>query len=526
MAESEISAPYTIFSERRKRWTIAIASMVTFLSPVSANMYYPAINRLAHDLHVSHAKINLTITVFMIVQGIGPLFVGSVSDIYGRRPTVLLSLLVYLGVNIGLARQTSYPVLMALRCLQSLGSSTACIVCSSVAADLVPRAERGRYMIYSSLGVTLGPAIGPIVGGVLTQFFDWRSTFWFLAIFAGVMITVVLVFLPETCRVVVGNGSILPPWWNIPLVQYLNHTTKAEEFVCSRTPNGEKQARHKRPTPLDSIRVAMQKETAAIITFTTLLFCGYTSVLSTLPSQLESKYHFNALQVGLCYIPYGAGSLTSRWTIGKLIDWNFRRHARKQGIEIVQNRQVQLSLMPVEKARLQITLPVIYGAAAAVVGYGWTMNHQVNLAGPLVMLFFVSHLISGATSTLITLVIDCHVQRPATASAANNMFRCLFGAGAVAGAIPLIDAISIGWTGTMIAFVWVLFSPMLWGVYFWGHSYLLEYLSKGFEIYAKFSVIGWKLPALCYVLKYMTRWTYGSPFGQFVTCIGAHFSKG
>ena len=412
------------------------------------------------------------------MQGIGPLFVGSLSDIYGRRPTVLVSLLIYLVVNIGLARQTSYPVLMALRCLQSFGSSTASIVCSSVAADLVPRAERGRYMIYSSLGVTLGPAIGPIIGGILTQFLGWRSTFWFLAIFAGVMYILVLVFLPETCRVVVGNGSISPPWWNTPLVQYIYRKAKANEYVRSPDQSGEKPARLKRPTPLDSIRVAMQKETAAIISFTTLLFCGYTSVLSTLPSQLENKYRFNALQVGLCYIPYGAGSLTSRWTIGRLIDWNFRRHARKQGIEIIQNRQVQLALMPVEKARLQITLPVMYCASVAILGYGWTMKHQVNLAGPLVMLFFVSHLISGATSTLITLVVDCHVQRPATASAANNLFRCLFGAGAVAGAIPMINMIGIGWTGTMIAFIWVLFSPMLWGVYFWGHSY-----RKGKEAY-------------------------------------------
>jgi MFS family permease len=383
----------------------------------------------------------------------------------------MASLLIYMGVNIGLAQQTSYPALMALRCLQSFGSSTASIVCSSVTADLIPRAERGRYMVYSSLGVTLGPAIGPIVGGILTQFLSWRSTFWFLAIFAGIMTTLVLVFLPETCRVVVGNGSVSPPWWNVPLVQYLHRKAEDHESVRSQIQNEEKSLPPKRPTPLDSIRVAMEKETAAIIAFTTLLFCGYTSVLSTLPSQLEHKYRFNALQVGLCYISYGAGSLTSRWTIGRLIDWNFRRHARKQGIEVIKNRQVDLTLVPVEKARLQITFPVIYCVSVAIIGYGWLMNYQVNLAGPLIMLFLVSHLISGATSTLITLIVDCHVRRPATASAANNMFRCMFGAGAVAGAIPLINLIGIGWTGTMIAFIWVLCSPTLWYVYFWGHNF-------------------------------------------------------
>lgn len=408
-----------------------------------------------------------------IVQGIGPLMVAGFSDVYGRRPIVILSLLLYLGVSIGLAEQTSYPILMALRCLQSFGSSTATVICSSVAADLVPRSERGRYMIYSSLGVTLGPAIGPIVGGILTHFLDWRSTFWFLVIWAGVMIAVLFVFSPETCRAVVGNGSVPPVSWNRPLVQHLSRKAQADDYA-SRQELKEMRATRKRPTPLDALRVATQKESCAIIAFSTVLFSGYVAVISSLPSQLEEKYQFNSLQVGLCYIPYGIGSLTSRWTIGRLIDWNFRRHAQLQGIEIVKNRQIQMTSMPAERARLEITLPVIYGAAAVMAGYGWTMNYQVNLAGPLIMLFFISHLVAGATSTLITLLVDCHIRRPATASSANNLFRCLCGAGAVAAVVPLINKIGVGWTGTIIGFIWVAFSPLLWGVFYWGHVYRKE----------------------------------------------------
>ncbi|KAJ5766580.1 major facilitator superfamily domain-containing protein [Penicillium nucicola] len=470
MGESDPDAPFTILSETRKKWTITIASLVTFVSPVSTNIYYPALNPLAHDLHVSPNKIILTITVFMIVQGIGPLMVAGLSDVYGRRPIVLLALLLYLGANIGLAQQTSYPILMALRCLQSFGSSTATVICSSVAADLVPRSERGRYMIYSSLGVTLGPAIGPILGGVLTQFLDWRSTFWFLAIWASIMIIILLIFVPETCRAVVGNGSIRPTRWNRSLVQFL-HPEDHVSDSASKDPKEKRPARRKRSTPLDSLRVAAQKETGAIIIFTTVLFGGYFAVLSSLPSQLEHKYHFNALQVGLCYIPSGAGSLTSRWTVGKLIDWNFRRHAKEHGIEIVQNRQVKLIAMPVEKARLQVTLPAIYSASIVMIGYGWVMNYKVNLAGPLIMLFLISHFVAGATSTLITLIVDCHVNRPATATSANNLFRCCFGAGAVAAAGPLINSIGIGWTSTLIGVIWIAFSPVLWGIYFWGHDY-------------------------------------------------------
>lgn len=399
--------------------------------------------------------------------------VANFSDVYGRRPIVIASLFLYVGVTIGLALQTSYPILMALRCFQSFGSSTATVICTSVAADLVPRSERGRYMIYSSLGVTLGPAVGPIVGGILTQFLDWRSTFWFLAIWGGVMIIVLFVFSPETCRAVVGNGSVLPVNWNRPLVQHLSRKGVVDDDEA-REELKEMRAIRKRPTPLDTLRVSVEKESFAIIAFSTVLFSGYQAVISSLPSQLEHNYNFNSLQVGLCYIPYGIGSLSSRWTIGRLIDWNFRRHAEKQGIEIVKNRQIKMTSMPAERARLEITIPVIYGAALVMAGYGWTMNFQVHLAGPLIMLFLISHLVAGATSTLITLLVDCHVRSPATANSANNVFRCLCGAGAVAAVIPLIDKIGIGWTGTIIGFIWVAFSPFLWAVFYWGHGYRKE----------------------------------------------------
>lgn len=58
--------PHTVLTERKKIMTIAIAAIVGFLAPVSANIYYPAIDQLSDDLHVSVSKINLTITTYMV----------------------------------------------------------------------------------------------------------------------------------------------------------------------------------------------------------------------------------------------------------------------------------------------------------------------------------------------------------------------------------------------------------------------------------------------------------------------------
>ncbi|OOF98443.1 hypothetical protein ASPCADRAFT_165020 [Aspergillus carbonarius ITEM 5010] len=468
--------PYTILTERQKIMTITIAAIVGFLAPVSANIYYPAIDQLAHDLHVSVSQINLTITTFMIFQGVAPLVTGSISDVYGRRPTMLVCLITYIGVNIGLALQDNYIALIVLRTFQSCGSSAISVVGMAVTADVVTRGERGKYMIYSSLGITMGPALGPIIGGVLAQFMNWESIFWFLAIFAGAMIILILLCFPETCRQVVGNGSIPAPRWNRPLIPIIKPSQLDGNETARNALAGAPKV--KRPTPWDSVQIALEKETGALIAFTSLLYCGYFAVLSSLSSQLSEKYNYNSLQVGLCYIPYGIGSLTSRWTIGRFVDWNFRRLGKQRGLEVVNNRQVNLIDFPVERARLQITLPMVYLACIFIVGYGWVMNYNVNVAGPLIMLFFTAHTIAGATSTLITLLMDCHVQRAATVTASNTMFRCFLGAGAVAAAVPIIDAIGIGWMGILIAVMWLASSLLLWWVMLRGHDYRKKKAAK------------------------------------------------
>ncbi len=114
---------YTILRNKEKIFTIILASFAAFISPVSSSIYLPALNALAKDLKVTSSTINITITVYIVIQGLAPTFVGSISDKNGRRPAFLLCFVLYLGANIGLALQKNYAALMVLRCLQASGSS-------------------------------------------------------------------------------------------------------------------------------------------------------------------------------------------------------------------------------------------------------------------------------------------------------------------------------------------------------------------------------------------------------------------
>lgn len=386
-----------------------------------------------------------------------------------------------MGANIGLALQDNYAALMVLRCLQACGSSGTIAVGSAVIADLSTRAERGKYIGYATIGMTLGPALGPVIGGLLAQFLGWRWIFWFLAILGGVLLVGFLVFVPETCRAVVRNGSVAPQRWNRSALGVMGQIMKGRERE-----KGERRIEYdmvqrggKRPNPLTSVRIATEKETGLILLYGALLYAGFTIVISTLPAQLESRFDFNAIQVGLCYLPFGIGSLTSRWTVGEALDWNFMREAKVQGLPIEKNKQQDIREFNIEVARLTVTLPLVYAACGSIIAYGWVMDYQTALAGPIVMLFLTGHLTTGAFTTLSTLVVDVHRHGAATAVAANNLVRCLLGAGAAAVGAPLIDRIGIGWTATFVAAVWAAFSPLLWAVSVWGHRWRRETLVKG-----------------------------------------------
>lgn len=184
-------------------------------------------------------------------------------------------------------------------------------------------------------------------------------------------------------------------------------------------------------------------------------------VLSTLPDQLEEGYGFDTLHISLCFLASGFGSVASVTLTGRLLDWNFRRHARLIGMEISDQKQQDLSQFPIEVARLQISIPALILAGTSLVAYGWTLQARTNLSAPLVFLFLQGFGSASAFSGFNNLIMDLNRKKPGTASAAMNLARCWMGAGGTAFATPLVKTGGIGWLGVTIGGIWFIFSPLV-----------------------------------------------------------------
>ncbi|KAI1818381.1 chloramphenicol resistance protein [Poronia punctata] len=449
--------PYTVFSPGMKRWIIAMNCVSAFVSPITANIYFPALPALARDLGVGIDRINLTLTTYMIFQGLAPTVFGDLGDVAGRRPAFIIAFTIYLGANIGLALQRDFAALLVLRMLQSSGSSGTIALVYAVVADIAPSSERGKWMGIVGAGLTIGPAIGPVIGGLLSAYLGWPWIFWFLVILTTVWIIPYILTVPETARKVVGNGSIPPQGWNMTLIDYLRFRNQARDRQ-GVTGN------HKIPipNPLNTLRVLRDKEMAMILFYNAALYVCFMTVTATLGTQLQEIYGYDQLTTGLLYLPLGAATTISSVGGGFIADWNFRRIAKQLGIKVDRKRGNDMADFPVEKARIQLIAPLLFVGTGASIGYGWSLERQVSVAVPLVLSFFVGLCVTGPFQILNLLLIDSYPEAPATATAANNLVRCLAGAGATAAVEPIIRAIGRGWAFTIFALIFTIPSPMLW----------------------------------------------------------------
>ncbi|OGM40837.1 putative MFS transporter [Aspergillus bombycis] len=467
---------YSAFSKAQKRYIVFCASWAGFFSPVSSQIYYPALNTLAYDLHVSSSLINLTLMSYMIFQGLSPMFVGDFADKAGRRPAYIGCFILYIAANIGLALQNNYAALFIFRCLQSAGISTTIALGSGVVSDIAAAAERGSYMGFVTAGTLLGPSVGPVIGGLLAQYLGWRAIFWFLTIFAGTFAVQFLLFFPETARKVVGNGSIPPPTWNLSLINwYQTRSSRAEGQEANNSP----EASHKItfPNPLRTLSIVFQKDTSIILLSNAILFAGFYDVSASIPSIYEDLYGLNELQIGLCYIPFGLGATIASILSGKILDYNYRRLANRLGVPLHHSSR-DLKDFPIEKARLQLAFPLLTIGSLTVIAFGWVLHFGVHLAAPTTILFVMGLGLTSAFNTVSTLLVDLYPGNASAATASNNFVRCLLGAGATALIDPMLNAMGRGWCFTFIAFVMLATAPLLGVVVRLGPRWRRERLAR------------------------------------------------
>lgn len=157
---------------------LVVTSLVT---PLSLDMYTPAVPHMTEYFDASESLVNLTLVGYFLFFAVGLLLFGPASDRYGRKPVLLVGMVLYAVASAACAMATNIFMLIGLRILQALGAGAASAVSTAVVKDAVVPDRREAMLSVVQVMFVVGPVLAPVVGALILQVADWRMTFWVLA---------------------------------------------------------------------------------------------------------------------------------------------------------------------------------------------------------------------------------------------------------------------------------------------------------------------------------------------------------
>lgn len=175
-----------------------VLGLLVMVAPLSTSLYSPGLPSLASSLNVSTPEAQLTITAAIIGLAVGQLVLGSLSDRYGRRIPVLLGISVFVITTVLCAIAPTLPFLLVVRFVQGFSGAAGAVIARATIRDLTSGASAAQALSRLLMVVGVAPIIGPVLGGQVLRFTDWRGLFVTLAVAAAISLIVAVLWFPET----------------------------------------------------------------------------------------------------------------------------------------------------------------------------------------------------------------------------------------------------------------------------------------------------------------------------------------
>lgn len=196
--------------------TLLLAALA-MLGPLATDAYLPAFHQIGAVFDVDQSRVQLTLSLYLAGFAVMSLFWGTLSDTFGRRPIILISLVLFLIGSIGSALAPSFGWLVVFRTLQGCSAGAGRVVGQALARDRFDGAQAQRLFANIAMVFSLAPAIAPILGGYLLTHMGWRAVFVMLALLTIALLAACWRQLPETLapakRQPMRLGSILHNYW-------------------------------------------------------------------------------------------------------------------------------------------------------------------------------------------------------------------------------------------------------------------------------------------------------------------------
>ncbi|KAG2128725.1 vacuolar DHA amino acid exporter [Suillus clintonianus] len=461
------------WSRARKTTTLCIVSLATMMSALASNIQNPSNSLIEEDLHATSSQISWTLAAFLVVQGNFPLIWSAASEIRGRKPVYLVASALFMAGSAALALSKTIEMMIGMRVLQAAGSCAVMAISAATLADIYDTHERGTTMGIFFAAPLLGPALGPIIGGSLSQAFNWRASFYFLLICEVLIFTSFLVLFKDTYRrersltycsalqrlitskvrvqssdvsVIAGHESSKDMTPVKDAEKQLQQPNVPDNIsVTSSTPTMDDvrlSIRDINPFP-PYFQILSRKNNALILIANGLVF-GFSYCLSyTCARTLANAYDLDAFSIGLVLLCLGVGSIAGSVISGRWSDRVLAKMMEANGGKWYAEMRLESSTLAM------LWLP------PSVVGYAWACEKHAHVAVICILLVIIGFSSIWMYTNTLAYLVDANPGRSCTAVATNSSFRGCLAFVSILVAVPLQNALGDGglytaWAGVLI----------------------------------------------------------------------------
>ncbi|KAF1809111.1 MFS general substrate transporter [Eremomyces bilateralis CBS 781.70] len=416
-----------------KKWIVTVmVGLYCFLAPFTSTIFAPSLPAMMADVgETNPIRGALQVAVFLLAFAVAPIFLAPLSEFFGRTIVLRTGNVVFCAFCIGAGFSQTTAQLAVCRFFSGAGGSASLAVLGGVLTDIWDLRTRAKASAAIGTAVMLGPILGPVCGGWMSERASWRWTCWVPAIVSIVLEVGAQFTLKE---------SHVPILLSRRLAKEQNQRPD-DQLYTVLTLNSEEPDRHPATSLIGSaIRPVMYLILDPALMLLSLYYAFVFGVLYlvivTFHIVLGDGYGHSEGIIGVDLLSVGVGALIGMLVTAKVLD-------------IIYKRQVQGDYKP--ESRLLSAFPGALLVAVGLFIYGFSAL-KTHFIVPLLGMAIFS---IGVTNTYLAIqlyIIDSF-DFPASALAGLSVLRCLF-----AGVFPLFgdqlfDTLGIGWGVGMLAFL-------------------------------------------------------------------------
>ncbi|RWA06159.1 hypothetical protein EKO27_g8944 [Xylaria grammica] len=382
---------------RPKKWVnLFFIAFHAFMATFTAASIQSAFENIAIDLHVSIQEASYLVSLAIAVLGVAPLFWGPLASRFGRRPILLVSLIVSLAANVGCAKSPSYSAMAVSRAIVAFAISPAAAIGSGMVQEMFFKHQRARYLGIWTVFVTLGVPVAPFIFGFVALRVGYRWIYWTMAITNGAQLLLYFFFGSET-RYIRGQQNQVPSSYLRSLVHFRRIDSTpitVWDFIS--------------PLRFAAFPCVAIPAIAYVMVF------NLAAVLPTIetPQLYVEKFHFNTQEVGLQNVAIIIGTLLGEHVGGFCSDrWMRQKRATAPEFRLwlsyfgyaLSIAGLAVFLVQLQKAGNTFNVTPTVGAGVASAG------NQI------------------VTTILITYAVDCHHEEAAAIGVFITLVRQIWG---------------------------------------------------------------------------------------------------